>query len=208
MLSMQCNKLQAIKAAVGYCRELRALYLKNNPLKKLALSIGALHELSILSYDNTETMTIPPYEVGAVGHTAVIEWLKTFYHNIVVNFRCELRKNFLTPKAAFNHFEVDGDGSLDKDEVARALQFLKIDIKYFEYVWLTLDMDNSGSVDYAEFVQNMTSNRDEVLKDPRVALAPFLPEDVIEKSADLVCANPFRQCQPGKGQIFTRNTSF
>ena len=40
---MQCNKLQAIKAAVGYCRELRALYLKNNPLKKLALSIGALH---------------------------------------------------------------------------------------------------------------------------------------------------------------------
>ena len=205
---MQCNKLVAIKASVGYCRELRALYLKNNPLKKLALSIGALQELSILSYDNTETMTVPPYEVGAAGHEAVIEWLKTFYHNIIVNFRCELRKNFLTPKAAFNHFEVDRDGSLDKDEVARALEILKIDIKYFEYVWLTLDVDNSGSVEYAEFVQSMTSNRNDVLKDPRVALAPFLSPDVIEASADLVCANPFRTSQPGAGQIFKRNTSF
>jgi hypothetical protein len=40
-----------------------------------------------------------PWKIGNVGHTAVIEWLKTFYHNIVVNFRSELRKNFLTPKA-------------------------------------------------------------------------------------------------------------
>ena len=39
------------------------------------------------------------WKVGSVGHAAVIEWLKTFYHNIVVNFRSELRKNFLTPKA-------------------------------------------------------------------------------------------------------------
>ena len=61
---MQCNKLQAIKASIGYCRHLRAMYLKSNPLKKLALSIGALKELSILSYDNAETMAIPPYEVN------------------------------------------------------------------------------------------------------------------------------------------------
>ena len=41
------------------------------------------------SYDNSETMAIPPAEVGQVGHTAVIAWLKLFYHNIVVNFRSE-----------------------------------------------------------------------------------------------------------------------
>lgn len=63
VLSMQCNKIEAVKASIGYCRQLRAVYLKSNPLKKLALSIGALKELSILSYDNAETMAIPPYEV-------------------------------------------------------------------------------------------------------------------------------------------------
>ncbi len=213
MLSLQCNKLQAIKASIGYCRELRALYLTNNPLKKLALSIGALQNLSILSYDNTETMTIPPYAVGQVGgHTAVIEWLKTCYHNITVSFRCELRKNFLTPKAAFHHFEVDGDGTLDRNEVARALKLLKVDIKYFEYVWLTLDMDNSGSVDYAEFVQNMTATMDEVLKDPHEALAPYLPQEIIESSVDLLTANPFKQEPPqvssAQAQGFKRHGSF
>ena len=65
---------------------------------------------------------------------------------------------------AFNHFDVDDDGSLEKHEVARALEILKIDIKYFEYVWLTLDIDNSGTVEYWEFVENMTNNMDEILK--------------------------------------------
>ena len=65
---------------------------------------------------------------------------------------------------AFNHFDKDGDGSLQKNEVARALEILKIDIKYFEYVWLTLDIDNSGIVEYWEFVDNMTSNNEEILK--------------------------------------------
>jgi len=205
---LQCNKLQAIKASIGYCRELRALYLTNNPLKKLALSIGALQNLSILSYDNTETMTIPPYAVCHVGgHTAVIEWLKTCYHNIIVSFRCELRKNFLTPKAAFHHFELDGDGTLDKTEVARALQLLNVDIKYFEYVWLTLDMDNSGSVDYAEFVQNMTDSMDEILKDPHESLAPYLPREIIESSFDLLTANPFK-LEPPQAPGFRRHGSF
>jgi len=67
VLSMQCNKLEAVKPCIGYCRQLRALYLKGNPLKKLALSIGALKELSILSYNNTETMAIPPCEVRSVS---------------------------------------------------------------------------------------------------------------------------------------------
>lgn len=205
---MQCNKLQAIKASIGYCRELRALYLANNPLKKLALSIGALQNLSSLSFDNTESMTIPPYAVGQVGgHTAVIEWLKTFYHNIVNSFRCELRKNFLTPKAAFNHFELDGDGNLNKHEVARALEIMKVDIKYFEYVWITLDMDNSGLVDYTEFVQNMTAQRDENLKDPHEALAPYLPREIIESSIDLLTVNPFKQQAP-QAPGFTRHPSF
>ena len=67
-LSMQCNKLEAVKPSIGYCRHLRALYLKGNPLKKLALSIGALKELSILSYDNAESMAIPPCEVRSANN--------------------------------------------------------------------------------------------------------------------------------------------
>ena len=200
---MQCNKMDAIKASIGYCRELRAVYLKNNPLKKLALSIGALQDLSNLSYDNSKTMRIPPYEVGEQGHSAVIQWLKIFYHNIVVNFRCELRKNFLTPRAAFDHFDEGKNGKLDKNDVKRALAYLNIDVKYFEYVWLTLDMDNSGNVDYWEFVDNMSDNKDEVLLDPRVVLKPFLPADVIEQSADLVCANPWDQ-----SKLFKQTPSF
>ncbi len=137
----------------------------------------------------------------------MIEWLKTCYHNIIVSFRCELRKNFLTPKAAFHHFELDGDGTLDKTEVARALQLLNVDIKYFEYVWLTLDMDNSGSVDYAEFVQNMTDSMDEILKDPHESLAPYLPREIIESSFDLLTANPFK-LEPPQAPGFRRHGSF
>jgi hypothetical protein len=155
-----------------------------------------------------------PWKIGNVGHTAVIEWLKTFYHNIVVNFRSELRKNFLTPKAvsapggcleegrfvstlyvtkgsfkrlawhslqAFNHFDNDNDGFLVKTEVARALEMLKIDIKYFEYVWLTLDIDNSGTIEYWEFVENMTSNMDEILKVSFIA-ACFVPRDIVRET--------------------------
>jgi len=112
VLSLQCNKLQAIKPSVGYCRNLRALYLRHNPLKKLALSLGALKSLTLLSYDNSCNMMIPPYQVGEAGHAAVIAWLKVFYHNIVFNFRCELRKSYYTPQAAFHRFDEDQDGKL------------------------------------------------------------------------------------------------
>jgi Leucine-rich repeat (LRR) protein len=192
---MQGNKLTTVDACVGYLRELRSLYLKGNPLRKLALSIGALQNLHILSYDNAEGMTIPPCQVGKVGHIAVIEWLKIFYHNIVVQFRSELRKNFYTAKAAFNFFDKDRSGQLDKDEVSAALEYLNIDVKYFEYVWLTLDMNNNGVVEWFEFLHNFAANMDETVKDPYIDLKPFLPDEVIQQTAQLLCANPWQTTQ-------------
>ena len=207
VLSMQNNKLPKIKACIGYCRDLRKLYLKNNPLTKLALSIGALKSLDGVSYDNDESMLIPPHEVGTHGHSAVISWLKIFFHNIVVNFRSELRKNFYTARAAFAHFDQDRSGEMDKAEVAAALQHLNIDIKYFEYVWLTLDMDNSGTVEYWEFVSNFTDNMNERLIEPNEALKPVLPDDVIRRTSDLLMANPWSAVK-NSSEHFTVANSF
>lgn len=201
MLSLQNNRLSAISPKIGYCKELRALYLQSNPLQSLPVSIGALPVLSDLSFDIVESMTVPPPEIGAAGHQASIEWLRVYYHNIVVNFLTMLRSYFLNPQAAFNFFDVEGnadrsgllraDGNLDKHEIARALEFMKVNMRFFDYLWITLDVDNNGHVELWEFVKNWNSSTGVRLIEPHVALKPFLQSDVISKTADLLWANPW-----------------
>lgn len=184
--------------------------MKSNPLEALPVSIGALPVLNDLTFDIAETMTVPPPQVGAAGHQASIEWLRVYYHNIVVNFLTMLRSYFLNPQAAFNFFDVEGnadrsghpraDGHLDKHEIARALEFMKVDIRFFDYLWIALDVDNNGFVECWEFVQNWNSSKGIRLIDPHVALRPFLQSDVISTTADLLWANPWKtsssQCLP------------
>ena len=170
-------------------------------MEALPLSIGALPVLHGLSFDVAESMTVPPAEVGAAGHQAVIEWLRVYYHNIVVNFLTMLRSYFLNPQAAFNFFDVEGsadrrgqqraDGRLDKHELARALEFMKINMRFFDYLWITLDVDNNGFIEYWEFVKNWNSSKGVRLKDPYVALNPVLGTDDISKTAELLWANPW-----------------
>jgi hypothetical protein len=68
---------------------------------------------------------------------------------------------------------------LDKHELARALEFMKINMRFFDYLWITLDVDNNGFIENWEFVKNWNSSKGVRLKDPYVALNPVLGTDVI-----------------------------
>jgi hypothetical protein len=78
------------------------------------------------------------------------------------------------------------------------LRILKIDVKFFEYIWLTLDIDNSGEVDFSEFVENMTTKDENTMKDPYVELEAFVPRQLIEETSALLCANPWNAEKFGK----------
>ena len=60
---------------------------------------------------------------------------------------------------------------------------------------LTLDMNNNGVVEWFEFLHNFAANMDETVKDPYIDLKPFLPDEVIQQTAQLLCANPWQTTQ-------------
>lgn len=170
ILSLQNNKLEIVPPCIGYCKAMKGIYLTRNPLRSISLAVGMLQDLRSLTLDVTPELRQPPPAVARMGFEFMHEYLSIHMHNATVLFRNELRKSFLKCKAAFLKFDTDSDGHLDLVEVRGALQTLKVNIDYFDDLWVCLDQDNSGYVTYEEFFDNMMQTQHETLRDPREEL--------------------------------------
>ena len=70
-----------------------------------------------------------------------------------------LKRANVSPLQAFEEFDEDNSGTLDKAELKEAiyekLRVQDITNREFEILWSSLDTDQSGSVDYHEFVRKL-----------------------------------------------------
>ena len=74
------------------------------------------------------------------------------------------RSSPVTPAAAaqaFNHFDEDGSGTIDVDEIVHAMTKIgqKLTRKQAEDFVKAADVDGDGEIDYEEFVNILTSGR-------------------------------------------------
>lgn len=69
---------------------------------------------------------------------------------------------------AFEFFDLDNDGQIDKSELQKALSgksFDKIDLKLFESVIDECDKDRDGKINFEEFSQTITNKLDTKAKE-------------------------------------------
>lgn len=69
-----------------------------------------------------------------------------------------LRRAEITPLQAFEAFDEDGNGTLDRAEFTQALEKLRLDDitpAEIDRIWTHLDVDGSNDVDYREFVRKL-----------------------------------------------------
>jgi calcium-dependent protein kinase len=60
-------------------------------------------------------------------------------------------------KVAFEHFDIDGDGQITRDELKQSLAKMGISDEGIEDIIEEVDKDGSGSIDYNEFCTMMVS---------------------------------------------------
>jgi len=179
-LSFTNNAIEEFPPCLGFCQQMQAMYLSKNPVSSLPLTIGLMQHLRIMTVDVTDNMVSPPAVICRLGFDLLFKYLSLHMHNAIVLFRNQLRKTFLKAKAAFQQFDMNRDGLLDRAEVRQALGMMKVDLDYFDDLWVCLDVDNSGAVDFNEFFENMMKNQHETLRDPRVELGPDVDEEILE----------------------------
>jgi Ca2+-binding EF-hand superfamily protein len=61
-------------------------------------------------------------------------------------------------KVAFEHFDIDGDGQITRDELKKSLAKMGISDEGIEDIIEEVDKDGSGSIDYNEFCTMMVSS--------------------------------------------------
>ena len=61
-------------------------------------------------------------------------------------------------KVAFEHFDIDGDGQITRDELKQSLAKMGISDEGIEDIIEEVDKDGSGSIDYNEFCTMMVSS--------------------------------------------------
>eukprot|EP00293_Proteomonas_sulcata_P002979 CAMPEP_0184319502 /NCGR_PEP_ID=MMETSP1049-20130417/108828_1 /TAXON_ID=77928 /ORGANISM="Proteomonas sulcata, Strain CCMP704" /LENGTH=108 /DNA_ID=CAMNT_0026639647 /DNA_START=825 /DNA_END=1151 /DNA_ORIENTATION=+ len=70
---------------------------------------------------------------------------------------------------------------------------MKVNLEYFDDLWVCLDLDNSGEVDYREFFDNMMKSQHETLRDPKQELAGYLTEEELLNVTEDLVASPWQQ---------------
>jgi len=82
------------------------------------------------------------------------KWVNGMYRKVA----SILQRAEISPLQAFEAFDKDQGGTLDKDEFFEAMTGnLKMEITRGEYelLWSALDADRSGDIDYKEFVRKL-----------------------------------------------------
>ena len=69
-----------------------------------------------------------------------------------------MKRAQITALDAFEEFDNDGSGTLNKEEFILALEKLNFDditIQELDILWKNIDQDGSGDIDYREFVRKL-----------------------------------------------------
>ena len=75
------------------------------------------------------------------------------FNNIVAT----LKRARVSPMQAFEEFDKNKDGKLQKEEFYKALTMMKIDVSQsdFDMLWKSMDVDSDGHIQYKEFIRKL-----------------------------------------------------
>jgi len=85
-------------------------------------------------------------------------------------------------KSLFQHFDVDGDGTVTREEFLECMNQLDIDLSKFELnsIFWTLDPDKSGHLTYTEFSRAFYDRRNRQKKKPKRLKCQWTPSNAAE----------------------------
>lgn len=92
------------------------------------------------------------------------------------NIEDTLNSRFKDTRKAFKYVDLDNSGTVSRKEFEMAMTLMNLDLNADEldFFWNRCDVDGSGEVDYKEFVNGLTSQRDitKVMKEPTAFARP------------------------------------